>query len=171
MPTAFAPDELLWPVLSGRVGVPSQTVRRMENQHVHLHRLLASVDECAATWRAGAPAEDRDRLAETATQLSVALDEHLSDEENDILPLVERNVTEAEWRALNERGRDAIPKNTKAFVFLGAILAEASPREAVLFLSQLPVPVRWAWHIVGRRIHRAFNARLLGTSSVERGKS
>lgn len=157
-----AEDELLWPVLSRRGEVPADLMRRMENQHDRLHVLLSRIDELTPTWRTGADVPTRDKLAEAVTQLCAALDEHLLDEETEILPLVEQHVTTAEWHALMAQGQRAIPKNAKAFVFVGTILAEATPREATLFLRQLPLAVRWAWRLVGPRIYRKAHARLLG---------
>lgn len=157
-----AEDDLLWPVLSRRTGVPAELVRRMETQHERLHALLARIDEVTPGWRSNAEIADRDLLTEVLTQLSAALDEHLADEESEILPLVERHVTAAEWGALMAQGQKAIPKNAKAFVFVGTILAEATPRESALFLHQLPVVVRWVWHVVGPGICRRAHERLLG---------
>ncbi len=155
-------DELLWPVLLERDALHADLVHRMEAQHGRLHVLLDRIDELAPRWRARAGAADRDELAELVAQASVALDEHLADEENDILPLVEQYVTPAEWHALNERGQKAIPRNAKALVFLGEIMQEATPREEELFLRQLPAPVRWAWRLVGRRVHAKARARIHG---------
>lgn len=159
-----AEDDLLWPVLSRRTGVPADLVQRMETQHDRLHVLLAGIDELTPGWQAGADVATRDKLSEAVTQLCAALDEHLDDEENEILPLVERHVTEAEWRTLMAQGQKAIPKNAKAFVFVGTILAEATPRESALLLRELPIVVRWAWHLVGPRIYRKAHARLLGNT-------
>lgn len=157
-------DELLWPVLLGRVGLRADLVHRMEAQHERLHVLLTGIDELSARWRAGAAAADRDALADLVTQASAALDEHLADEEHELLPLVSEHVTPAEWHALNKRGQDSLPKNGKAFVFLGMILEEATPRETALFLRELPAPVRWAWRLAGRRVYARAVARIRGTA-------
>jgi iron-sulfur cluster repair protein YtfE (RIC family) len=159
-----AEDDLLWPVLSRRTGVRAELVRRMENQHAHLHGLLTRIGELMPGWQSRAESTSRDLLAEALTQLSAALDEHLTDEETEVLPLVERHLTEAEWRALMTEGQKAIPKNAKAFVFIGIILAETTPHESALFLRQLSIPVRCIWHAVGPAIYRRAHERLLGTT-------
>jgi hemerythrin-like domain-containing protein len=148
-----AEDELLWPVMLDRVGVRADLVHRMEAQHERLAGLLTRVDELTARWRASAGAEVRDVLADVLAEASGALDEHLADEERELLPLVSAHVTPAEWDALNARGREAIPKSKLALVFVGAILEEASPRETTLFLAQLPAPARLLWRLFGPGIY------------------
>jgi hypothetical protein len=155
-----AEDELLWPALLTRAGVPANLVQRMQAQHDRLHVLLERIDQLTPQWRVQAGIAHRDELSDIVAQASAALDEHLADEETQILPLVEQHITHAEWDALNQRGQQAIPKNAKAFVFLGVILAEATSQESTLFLRQLPAPVRWAWRLAGTRIYRRADARL-----------
>jgi hemerythrin-like domain-containing protein len=148
-----AEDELLWPVMLDRVGLRADLVHRMEAQHQRLAGLLTRVDDRTARWRARAGAEVRDELADVLAEASGALDEHLGDEERELLPLVSEHVTPAEWNALNVRGREAIPKNKLALVFVGAILEEASPAETRMFLAQLPAPARLLWRAFGPRIY------------------
>jgi hemerythrin-like domain-containing protein len=146
-------DELLWPVLLERITLHAELVHRMEAQHGRLHVLLDRISELTPRWRATGAAPVRDELADVVAQASVALDEHLTDEEQEILPLVSEHVRPAEWDALNKRGQDSIPKNAKAFVFLGSILEEASPREQRMFLAQIPAPARLAWKLLGPRVY------------------
>jgi hemerythrin-like domain-containing protein len=148
-----AEDDLLWPVLLDRVGLRAELVHRMEAQHARLAGLLTRIDDLTARWRAAAAAEARDALADVLAEASGALDEHLTDEERELLPLVSEHVTPAEWNALNERARAAIPKNKLALVFVGAILEEASPRETKMFLAQLPAPARLLWRAFGPRTY------------------
>ncbi|MFI7544591.1 hemerythrin domain-containing protein [Actinoplanes sp. NPDC049599] len=146
-------DELLWPLLLDRVGLRADLVHRMEAQHERLAGLLTRIDDLTARWRARAAADVRDDLADVLATASGALDEHLADEERELLPLVSEFITPAEWNALNARGREAIPKNKLALVFVGAILEEASPRETTMFLAQLPAPARLLWRMLGPRTY------------------
>jgi hemerythrin-like domain-containing protein len=156
-------DELLWPVLVHRVGLRADLVHRMEGQHARLQALLDEIGGVNPRWRATATTADRDRLADLAAQASAALDEHLADEETELLPLVEEYVTPAEWHALNQRAQRTLPKNAKILVFLGAILEEATDREAAMFMRQLPWPVRLIWRLAGRRAYSRALARVRGT--------
>ena len=167
-------DELLWPVLVGRVGLRADLVHRMDAQHARLQVLLDEIDDVTPRWCRTATSTDRDRLADLVAQASAALDEHLADEEAELLPLVEEYMTPAEWHALAERGQRALPKNAQVLVFLGAILEEATEQEAAMFLRQLPMPVRLIWRLVGDRVYARNRDRVRGTDrslqpSLDRG--
>ncbi|MDR7279592.1 hemerythrin domain-containing protein [Catenuloplanes atrovinosus] len=147
-----AEDELLWPIMLDRVGLHADVVHRMESQHERLEGLLDRLGELNARWRATATAEVRDELADVLAQASPALDEHLDDEERDLLPLVPPHVSQQEWDALNARARGAGPKDLRtAFAALGAMLEDATPEEQRRFLAELPPPVRLLWRLFGRR--------------------
>jgi len=146
-------DELLWPLMLARVPMQAELINRMEAQHDRLHAPLARVEELLPRWRARALAADRDELADVLAQAAVALDEHLADEEREILPLVEQYLTPAEWKALGERGKAILPKGKLALVFLGAILEEATPEEKKRFLAELPAPARLLWRLTGERVY------------------
>jgi hypothetical protein len=146
-------DELLWPLMLERASMHADLINRMEAQHERLHGPLARIDELLPRWRARALAADRDELADVLAQASVALDEHLGDEERQMLPLVEQHITPDEWRAVGEQAKTVIPKGMKALVFLGAILEEATPEETKRFLAELPAPARLLWRLTGERVY------------------
>ncbi|WP_306209536.1 hemerythrin domain-containing protein [Actinoplanes sp. RD1] len=157
-----AEDELLWPIMLDRVGLHADVVHRMEAQHLRLAELLGRLDALNSQWRASARQETRDGLADVVAQVSPVLEEHLGDEERDLLPLVSEFVTQAEWDALGERGKEILPRNDlrKALVFLGASLEEASPAEARRFLATLPLPARVLWALFGKRTYATARDRV-----------
>jgi hemerythrin-like domain-containing protein len=159
-----AEDEMLWPVLLERVGeLDGELVHRMETQHETVAALGERAAELLPSWRATADAGTGEELANTYEKLTVALNEHLRDEEDEVLPLCAQHLTEAEWRAVGERGQEGMPKGAKAFVSLGAILEETTPEERTKFLAMLPLPARVLWRLVGQGIYRREVARVLGT--------
>jgi iron-sulfur cluster repair protein YtfE (RIC family) len=159
-------DEMLWPPLLSRIGeLDAELVRRMETQHEVVSSLLERIDPVLIRWRAGADEAGRDELAALIAELSVALDEHLDDEENHILPLVSEHVTQAEWTALGEHGQSGIPKGRKGLVALGAILQDATPDERTRFMALLPALVRLIWRTVGVGIYRKDHAKLYGAAA------
>ncbi len=146
-------DELIWPLMLERASMHADLINRMEAQHERLHEPLARIDELLPRWRSRALAADRDELADLFAQASVALDEHLGDEEREMLPLIEQHLTPAEWKAVGERGKAVIPKGKMALVFLGLILEEATDAEKKRFLAELPLPARVLWRLFGERVH------------------
>ena len=155
-----AEDDLVWPKLLERASLHTELINRMEAQHARLHEPLDRIAELNPRWRARADAADRDGLADVIAQASVALDEHLADEEREILPLIEKHLTPAEWRAVGERGKESIPKGRMALVFLGAIFEEATPAEQKRFLAELPAPARVLWRLIGERTYTASRNRV-----------
>lgn len=143
-------DELMWPLLLERCTADGALVLRMEEQHERLAALHDRAVEQAGTFEASASAEAGERLAQTLTTLTAALDEHMREEEDRILPLVERHLTVAEWEALGERGRAGLSKD-RLLIQLGFILLGTSAQDRAAFLAQLPLPARIAWRLVGRR--------------------
>jgi hemerythrin-like domain-containing protein len=156
-----AEDELVWPLLLDRVDLDRPLVLRMEEQHERVADLLERADVQAGAFAAAASPVAGETLAATLTQLATALEEHLGDEEREVLPLVERHLTVAEWDAVGERARASLPKD-RLLIQLGAILEGCSPQEARRFLGMLPLPARLAWRLAGRRAYRAERARVYG---------
>jgi iron-sulfur cluster repair protein YtfE (RIC family) len=157
-------DEMLWPLLLERAGLHTDLINRMEAQHERIHEPLERIAALNPRWQARARTADRDELADVIAQASVALDEHLADEEQQILPIVSTHITQAEWDALNERGRETIPQGKMALVFLGSIFEEASPAEKRRFLAELPVPARLIWRLFGDRVYAARRDAVRGSA-------
>ena len=154
-------DELMWPLLLEQAPMDSELILRMEEQHERIAALHDRAVEQAAAFEASAATEAGERLAHTLTTLTEALDEHMREEEDHILPLVERHLSIAEWEALGERGREGLSKD-RLLIQLGFILLGTSPEDRAAFLAGLPLPARIAWRLVGRRQFRAEYERIYG---------
>ena len=146
-------DELLWPLLHERVVADADYIVRMEGQHQRVAELLERADDQVVAFRAHATAQARDEFATTLTELGGALAEHMADEEDYILPLVEEHLTVAEWEALGERGRAGIPKD-RLLIQVGYLLDGIPVEHQKAFLAKLPLPARIAWALIGRRKYR-----------------
>jgi len=149
-------DDLLWPLLLERATLQTDLVHRMESQHAALSTSLDQVDKLAPAWAATANATDRDALAKAVREASVILDEHMGEEEREILPLARQHLTAEQWNKLGERGAKSIQDKRKRLLFLGMLLEETSPEEARDFMHHIPPPVRVIWKLVGRRQYAAY---------------
>jgi hemerythrin-like domain-containing protein len=143
-------DELLWPRLLRRAPVDAALVTRMQAQHDAIAEILRRVDLGLPAWRQTACHPEADSLASDISELHARLEEHLDEEEQHVLPIVERTVTPAEWDELGQRGFAAMPRH-RALVFLGHILESASPAERTRFLRRVPPPVRVLYRLIGKR--------------------
>lgn len=156
-------DELLWPLLLQRVELEAGLVHRMAEQHARLHELLEEVGRLTPGWVEKADATDRDRLAAVVAQVSVATEEHLADEETNVMPLVRRYITPDEWQAFELRGHASIPED-KALIFLGLGLQDATPHERAKFTGGLPPEVLGFWAGPGQQQYAQWRADLLGSA-------
>lgn len=153
-------DEMLWPKLLERVGsMDTGLVQRMEQQHEVVGGALERVEQLLPKWRQNADAATRDELAEVLAGMSGPLNEHLTEEENHVLPLVSIYITQAEWDALGKNGASSMPKGAKGFDAIGMILQETTPQERKGFLQLLPAPVRFLYQLVGAGIHQRAKVR------------
>lgn len=157
-------DDLLWPPLLETATLHTDLVHRMEFQHAALSTALDQIDKLTPAWRATANQDDRDALAQAVRDASAILDEHMAEEEQEILPLVRKYLTVEQWSKLGERGAESIDDKHKRLLFLGAILEETSPEEERNFLSHLPAPVRLIWKFAGRRQYGNYIRRVRGTA-------
>ena len=158
-----AEDELLWPPLLRQATPHTDLVRRMEAQHNDLSAALNQVEKLLPAWATEAGGAERDALVDALRKASTILDEHMGEEEQEILPLVRKHLTVDQWKALGDRGAEAIDDKKKRLIFLGMILEDASPDEERVFLSRMPAPVRLLWKVVGRRQYAGYLGRIRTT--------
>ncbi|HEY5049597.1 MAG TPA: hemerythrin domain-containing protein [Acidothermaceae bacterium] len=132
-------DEFLWPVLLERVEIETDLIRRMEDQHLHVAALIPRAQEQLPGWAAQPSAERGDELATTFEDIASVLDEHLGEEEKQILPLVETHLTVAEWAQLGQHATASMAP-PELMASLAAILEEADDDERAMFTVVLPPP-------------------------------
>jgi hemerythrin-like domain-containing protein len=143
-------DELLWPKLGDRVTFQASLIERMELQHERIADLLRYAGQLLPRWRVRPTADLQGSLAETLAEVGDLLNEHLSEEEQAILPIAQRHITQQEWAELGQRGIASLPKE-RLLSFLGAILEEATPDERTEFLARVPLAGRIGYRLVGQR--------------------
>jgi hemerythrin-like domain-containing protein len=158
-------DQMLWPMLLERVPEElAPIVHLMESQHEHVDRLMDDLDPLLTSWRQHARADDRDRLATVLDALYVHLVEHLDAEEQRLLPIAARNLSQEEWDALGEVGRSKVPRKERSLVF-GMFGYDGDPEVLASMLADAPAPVRWLVPRLGRRAYARHAARVYGTAT------
>jgi len=108
------------------------------------------VDRVLPAWEAAPSAATAGPVLAALRAHRDVLCEHLTDEETNILPLIEEHLTVAEWAKLGDHFAKTAPPDKRLF-FLGALLEEADPEDRVILLGALPAPARLAWRLIGRR--------------------
>jgi hemerythrin-like domain-containing protein len=162
-------DEHVWPVLAERARPSATLVERMEEQHAKLHDGIEDVRRRVAAWLDRPSTECGSALSTAIIDMLQKLEEHLDEEERDVVPLIAQHVTEKEWE---RAGRSAFDKFTPAqrFIALGQMLEVATPAEAAAMVANLPAPVRMLWALGGKRRYRRYVSSFRG-GTYRRGYS
>ena len=134
-----AEDNDLWPRMRAHLADrPDELalLQAMQDEHARIDPLLDAVEGALADRDGG-----HQRLGDTVDELANALYGHLSHEERDVLPLIDRSLTPAEWQAFgdDQRRRNGIRRAAQLFPWL---LDEASPQQVTALLAGLPPPLR-----------------------------
>ncbi len=145
-----AEDELVWPRLRERAELDAWLVDRAQTQHEVIGQLLAALDNVLQRFTETADPTSGSELASVLDQVSIALNEHLDEEETAILPVVAETLTASEWEELSQRGMAAMSK-PRLLVLLGHILEDADNDERAAFLKHVPIPARVGYRLFGRR--------------------
>lgn len=156
-------DRLLWPVLLERVpGELAPTVHLMEQQHERIHAVNGRVMAELARWRAGAPREAREQLALALEEVDAALTEHLAAEEQHLLPIAARHLTEAEWQRLGEEGLGGLRKSQLPLAF-GMLQYEGDPEVIAKMLTHAPALARLLMPVLAPRAFSRYARKVHGT--------
>lgn len=155
-------DENIWPRLLERAAPQAELISRMERQHEAVAERSERVRALLETWRR-APA-DGEALATALDEFTLALVEHLDDEEAHVVPLIRAHITADEWARF---GEDTFEKFTspEKLVATGTLEDVATPDEVTWFIGGLPVPIKLMWRLLGRRKYARYMQRVRGTNA------
>ena len=153
-------DLLMYPKLGDRAPASAPHVGQMLSHHKQIRDHLEAIDPILKRWMQTADAETRTELIQRYEDLQPVLNEHLRREVTEVMPVVDRVMTEKELMALPKHG---VEQYDKKFLvsFLGMVLATNPPEDRRrIFFDEIPAPVRLAYRLVGRRMYRKQYATL-----------
>lgn len=169
-----AEDRRLWPKLYARVPTRDDDIRRMETEHEFIAKAVIGVESRLADWITTSEAPNiRGDNRSCAVKVLVAelgalaelVSDHLGAEEELMVPLINANLTEAEWRAVARRGGTFIGRNVwSVLAFQGMALEGCTADERRRFLAGMPQPDRLLAKLFARRALAKYRARLEGQS-------
>jgi hypothetical protein len=162
-------DAVLWPALAERAAPSADLVETMVTQHARVDGYARQVEPVLEEWRASATTVRGEQLARLLEDFAEALCEHLDLEERELLPLIARHVTVAEWDSLGEHGRASMSARQLPLLF-GAILEDADEDETREMLRGLPVPVRGVMRTVGAWQYRRYITRVRADRAPRRAR-
>jgi hemerythrin-like domain-containing protein len=159
-------DTILWPKLLERCPQEAAAiVPVMVTHHEALESLLTQTDELLAGWRS--TARGGTELASVFDRLHAILDEHMALEENEVLPLAEKYVTQAEWTGLGEHGVSVLKGKELPLAF-GLAMYEGDPDVIKSVLKEAPPLARLIVPRIATRMFAAHSKRVHGTPTPPR---
>lgn len=164
-------DHDIWPRLLERYPEEIQPlVHGMEKQHARIAELDQSLTAALATWRSDGSHDSRDRALNTLEQLLSVLREHLGEEEDYVVPLIEKHITGDEWDAMVAAGAVETPPETLPLNF-GIVMYEGDPATIQDVLNNMPEEVRAFISEAAPRAYAEYATRLYGTSTPPLGST
>lgn len=154
-------DEQIWPLLLQRADPQADLINRMEAQHGVVSERSERLRSLLDHWRQSAT--QTERLALAIDNLSVALDEHLDEEEARVVPLIRAHISAEEWELFGQKTFEKFTDQEK-LIATGALEDIATAEEASWFTGDLPVPIKVMWRLIGRRKYRRYIARVRGSA-------
>lgn len=146
-------DAGLWPAVRAKNPAAAQLLDRMDADHRAIAPGITGVEQAARRY-AGDAAAREDFLAAVAL-LEQTLLPHLRREELEMMPIVEKTLTEAEWKAI-EQEYFIRPKSKVQLGDEGQWLIDnAGEQSRRVILGVVPAPLRFLLvHVFGPRYRR-----------------
>jgi len=156
-----AEDELIWPKLHSRAPTRVADVTRMENQHRVIAEDVARVQAIVGSWVNSADDQLTEELVSAIQKLSASVDDHLTDEERSVLPVITDHITAVEWQEATKRGAEFLSaKNLRlGLVLAGYVLDAGSRDERRRFMANVPLGKRLVARLFGKRALDAYQTR------------
>jgi iron-sulfur cluster repair protein YtfE (RIC family) len=159
-----AEDELIWPKLHARAPAQAAEITRMEGQHQAIAEGVARVQDVAASWAASADPRLAEQLISAVEHLSAVVDEHLADEELNIVPLINEHITSDEWQQAVARAAEFLSrKNLRLGLVLGGYVFDAaSASEGERLMANVPLPKRVLAQLLARPAFASYRRKIYG---------
>ncbi len=135
-------DDYVWPLLAERTPESAdELLAVMNSQHSELATQLEKVRAAMLTWSAACTADQGTLLVNAFIRFNDMLDQHLSAEEELVVPLMEQLITASEWDWMVQKGAAAADPATLPLGF-GMLMYEGDPEIVGRALSVMPAESR-----------------------------
>ncbi|TDD40951.1 hemerythrin domain-containing protein [Nonomuraea terrae] len=164
-----AEDTSIWPRLLERCPEEiAPSVHLMEEQHERIAATITELEAAVAAWRGTGDAAVGTALAEALDRMVPAVLEHLDAEERQVLPLIEKHITAAEWDQMTAEVVGSTPQD-KAPVVLGMMMYEGHPQAVQEAVDKLPPDARDFIKEMAPKAYAAYAEQVYGTPNPPHG--
>jgi hemerythrin-like domain-containing protein len=161
-----AEADLLWRRLRERQALPSVVEGQLLTWHRQHAELIGELDALLPLWRRDPQPDLQTVISDILSELAAAVNGHLDDVEEHLLPAADKHFTAGEWRSLGLKAARWIPLHRMAWM-LGAMLEDATAAEQRNLLAKVPGPARMLYRMVGRESYEREIAALRGRDIKE----
>ena len=151
-------EELVFPLLKERLPDQAGLVDTIADQHHDVLGLVGESTQLLGRWSAG-DAGAQGACADTLAALGRGMSEHLSDEEQRLLPLCAGTLSAEEWGQLPAHGMQAFGGD-KIWLILGLIRERMNDNQRDEMLAHMPPPAVDMWTAMGEAAFGEFTSRL-----------
>ena len=160
-------DEDIWPLLLDRCTRAARLVGLMQGQHQQVATLLHEVDDALSIWRDAVTVESREALADVLGRLIPALKEHLNTEEDRVVPLMEQQITAAEWNEFLQNESAAVDPDHLPLM-LGMLMYEGDPESVEQVIAAMSADTGAVIGELAAPTFAAHSRRVHGTATPPR---
>jgi hypothetical protein len=147
-------EQLVFPLLRERCAGDDALIDHMDAQHHEALALLQEARAALTAWPGGDAAAQR-ATQERLDELGSHLLEHLSEEEQKVLPLAAAHLSPEEWGALPGHGL-ANFHGDKIWLILGLIRERMTEEQRAAMLAHMPPPAVDMWTGFGEQAFKDY---------------
>lgn len=147
---------LVFPLLRERCDGAGELMDRMAAEHHEALELLEQAKAALAVWPdggAGAQQATQERLEDLCSHLN----QHLVEEEQQVLPLAGANLSVEEWGAMPAHGMAAFDGD-KIWLILGLIRERMTDGQRAAMASKMPPPALEMWTGFGEQAFKDYSS-------------
>ncbi|MGY1813899.1 hemerythrin domain-containing protein [Blastococcus sp. SYSU D00820] len=133
-------DDVLWPVIAASAG-PVVDLEPLTDDHTVLHGVLARAEDALAVFTRDGSAASAAVLGRVMTQVADLLDEHITEEEAEVFPVIRTHVSAGDFATCEARFRKGSSLGHMLFV-LPWVAAQCSAEERAALLEVAGPPLR-----------------------------
>ncbi len=142
-------EKLIFPLLLERCPDDVDLVQQMAAQHADVVELVAQSHGALRSWAAG-DAASQEGSARALGDLGTPLDDHLNNEEEQLLPLCAEHLSLEEWGALPGHALGSFDGD-KIWLILGLIRRQMTQAQRDQMLAHMPPPAVEMWNSMGEQ--------------------
>jgi hypothetical protein len=145
-------EQLIFPLLRDRCPDQVELMNLMAAQHADVVDLVQRSAGALSAWAGGETAAQAD-AASALGQLAQRLEEHLGEEELQVLPLCAEHLSMEEWGALPGHAMASF-SGDKIWLILGLIRQRMTPSQRDQMLAHMPPPAVEMWSTMGEQAYK-----------------